>query len=67
MVLILFTESLDVRLGIEELLAALPRFFELKPCDVPVRPTFPVRTRGSWRKSSKWDIPYTRFPQTCST
>ena len=43
MVLILFTESLDVRftVGIEEFLATLlPRFFELGRCDVPVRPTF---------------------------
>jgi hypothetical protein len=44
MVLILFTESLDVRftVGIEEFLAALlPRLFGLGRCDVPVRPTFP--------------------------
>jgi hypothetical protein len=44
MVLILFTESLDVRFtaGIKEFPAALlPRFFELGRRDVPVRPTFP--------------------------
>ena len=41
--LILFTESLDVRFAvrIEEFLAALlPRRFEFGCCDVPVRPTF---------------------------
>ena len=41
--LILFTESLDVRfaVGIEEFLAALmPRRFEFRRCDVPVRPAF---------------------------
>jgi hypothetical protein len=41
--LILFTESLDVRLTvrIEEFLAALmPRGFEFGRCDVPVRPAF---------------------------
>jgi hypothetical protein len=41
--LILFTESLDVRftIRIEEVLAALlPRRFEFGRCDVPVRPAF---------------------------
>jgi hypothetical protein len=41
--LILFTESLDVRFAvrIEEFLAALlPRRFEFGRCDVPVRPAF---------------------------
>jgi hypothetical protein len=41
--LILFTESLDVRFAvrIEEFLAPLlPRRFELGRCDVPVRPAF---------------------------
>src|SRR6204780_5692438 len=42
-VLILFTESLDVRFAvrIEEFLAALlPRRFEFGRCNVPVRPAF---------------------------
>src|ERR1700730_5834982 len=41
--LLLFTESLDVRFAvrIEEFLATLlPRRFELRRCDVPVRPAF---------------------------
>ena len=41
--LILFTETLDVRFAvrIEEFLAAfLPRRFEFGSCDVPVRPAF---------------------------
>src|ERR1700692_4054433 len=44
MVLILFTESLDVRFAvrIKEFLAALlPCRFEFGRCDVPVHPTFP--------------------------
>src|ERR1700722_13535541 len=44
LLLILFTESLDVRFAvrIEEFLATfLPRRFEFWRCDVPVRPAFP--------------------------
>jgi hypothetical protein len=44
MVLILFTERLDVRFYCRDRrgpCALLPRFFELGCCDVPVGPTFP--------------------------